>query len=213
VPAAGSVSVELRDGARVEIRPLGPADKRGLAAGFERLSELSRYRRFLSPTAHLTDRQLAYLTDIDHRDHEALVAVDPDTRDGLGVARYVRSNARSDEAEAAVAVADDWQRRGLGTALLRHLAARARDEGIVRFTALISADNAPMRHMLDSLGPAELQQAGGGAIEVSLRIPEDPIESEHERRLAGWLRAAAAGRLRSTLRGLHRGGAEVDSTG
>src|ERR1700730_6834344 len=116
-----STSATLRDGSLVEIRPLGPSDKRGLAAGFQRLSELSRYRRFLSPTAQLSDKQLRYLTDIDHHDHEALVAIDPATRDGLGVARYVRSRARPDEAEFAVAVADDWQQRGLGTALLRRL--------------------------------------------------------------------------------------------
>jgi GNAT superfamily N-acetyltransferase len=76
----------------------------------ERSSEES-----LSPTAHLSARQLAYLTEVDHRDHEALVAIEPSSRDGLGVARYVRSRENPREAEFAVAVADDWQRRGLGT--------------------------------------------------------------------------------------------------
>lgn len=204
VPAAATV-MKLRNGARVEIRPIEPSDKRELAAGFERLSELSRYRRFLSPTAHLTDKQLTYLTDVDHGDHEALVAMDAETGNGVAVARYVRSSAHADEAEAAVVVADDWQRRGLGTALLRRLAARAREEGIASFTALVSADNEPVRHMLDALGTAEQHHAGGGALEVSLRLPVDPIGSEHERRLAGWLRAAATGVLRPTLRGLHRG--------
>jgi len=191
--------VELRDGSTVDIRPLGPADKKALAAGFRRLSDLSRYRRFLSPTDHLTEPQLAYLTELDHHDHEALVAIDRASRDGLGVARYVRSQVETGEAEFAVAVADDWQRRGLGTALLRHLAARAREEGISRFTALVLAENAPVLHMLDTFGKAQRRHAEDGTIEVFLPVPDEPLLIEHERPLAGWMRAAATGQLESRL--------------
>jgi len=194
------VSVEqLGDGSRVEIRPLTNADKAGLAAGLRRLSPESRYRRFLTATPRLTAKQLAYLTEIDHRDHEALVAVEPSSRNGLGVARYVRSRERPDEAEVAVAVADDWQRRGLGTLLLRHLAARARAEGITSFTGLVLAENAPMRHVLDTLGRIEVRDADGDSLEVALRIPEDPL-GEGRGRLAGWLRAGALGHLGTRLR-------------
>src|ERR1700737_2095885 len=182
--------VQLRDGSRLEIRPMGPADKAGLAAGFERLAELSRYRRFLSPTPHLGARQLAYLTEVDHHDHEALVAVEPASRDGLGVARFVRSSEAPEEAECAVAVADDWHRRGLGTLLLRHLAARAREEGIERFTGLVLRDNEPMRHLLDTLGQVQQRSAQGEVIEVCLHVPDDPLAEEHGR-LANWMRAAA----------------------
>ena len=192
--------VELRDGSRVRIRQLGPNDKAGLAAGFERLSELSRYRRFLSPTADLTARQLAYLTEVDHHDHEALVAIEPSSRDGLGVARYVRSSKDRQEAEFAVAVADDWQGRGLGTALLRHLAMRAREEGITRFTGLVSSENEAVRHMLSTLGQVQQRHAGAGANEVSLQIPADPLGGADEHHLAGWMRAAATGQLESRLR-------------
>ncbi len=183
----------------MEIRPIGPDDKAGLAAGFERLSERSRYRRFLSPTERLTSAQLAYLTEIDHRDHEALVALEPSSRDGLGVARYVRTVEDPHEAEAAIAVADDWQQRGLGTALLRHLAARAREEGVERFTGLVHEDNQAVRHMLEAFGEVRERHAGAGAVEVSLEIPEDPLDREHEQGLASWMRAAAQGLLRSTF--------------
>ena len=180
-------------------------DKAGLAAGFERLSELSRYRRFLSPTARLTATQLAYLTEVDHHDHEALVAVEPSRRHGLGVARYVRSSEDPDEAEAAVAVADDWQRRGLGTLLLRRLAARAREEGITRFTGLVLESNEPVRHLLRTLGDVQERAAPGGTIEVRLQIPEDPL-GEDQGRLAGWMRAAARGLLGTRLHGAHGDG-------
>jgi RimJ/RimL family protein N-acetyltransferase len=192
---------ELKDGSRVEIRPLTPADKAGLAAGFERLSDLSRYRRFLSPTEHLTARQLAYLTDVDHHDHEALVAIDPFSREGLGVARYVRSRENHNEAEFAVAVADDWQRRGLGTALLRQLAARALAEGVTRFTALVLGENPPVQHLLESLGQVEQRHAEGGTVEVCLQVPDGRLGAEQTGRLTGWMRAAARGQLESRLRG------------
>ena len=168
-------AAELSDGSEVEIRPLGPEDKAGLAAGFERLSGLSRYRRFLSPTSHLSAKQLAYLTEVDHHDHEALVAIDPASHNGLGVARYVRSAQNPGEAEFAVAVADDWQRRGLGTALLRQLAERARAEGITRFTGFVLEDNQPMRGLLQSLGEVQQRDARDGTLEVWLDIPEDPL--------------------------------------
>ena len=198
-------AAELSDGSEVEIRPITPDDRAGLTAGFERLSELSRYRRFLSPTSHLSSKQLAYLTDVDHHDHEALVAIDPSSRDGLAVARYVRSAQNPGEAEFAVAVADDWQRRGLGTALLRQLAARARAEGITRFTGFVLEDNQPMRGLLQSLGEVQQRDTQDGTLEVWLDIPQDPLREEHERRLASWMRAAAAGWLESRL---HTSGSE-----
>ncbi len=199
------IEVALRDGSRVEIRALSAADQAGLASGFERLSERSRYRRFLSPIPQLTPKQLAYFTDVDHHDHEALVAIEPASRYGLGVARYVRSRDYPDEAEFAVAVADDWQGRGLGTALLRQLAARAREEGITWFTGLVLGENRAMLHMLGALGDVEQRVGESGTVEVRLHVPEDPQRDEHERRLAGWMRAAATGELESRLRHAPRG--------
>ena len=57
---------------------------------YERLSDESRYRRFLSPHKQLTDAELRYFTEVDHHDHEALVAGDPESGEWVGVARYVR---------------------------------------------------------------------------------------------------------------------------
>jgi RimJ/RimL family protein N-acetyltransferase len=84
------------------------------ARTFDRLSDESRYRRFFSPKQHLSDPELAYLTELDHRDREAFVAIELGTADCVGVARYTRSPLASDRAELAVVVADDWQRRGVG---------------------------------------------------------------------------------------------------
>ena len=118
----------------IAVRPIEPGDKAALAAAFERLSAESRYRRFLSPHGELSAAELRYLTEVDHHDHEALVALDPATGEGVGVARYVRDRARPESAEIAVA-ADRWQGRGVGTLLLHRLVDRAREEGIRRSTA------------------------------------------------------------------------------
>jgi hypothetical protein len=68
-------TVALRGG-EVHIRPVEPEDKAALAAGFERLSPESRYRRFLSPKKELSSHDLAYLTEVDHHDHESLAGFD-----------------------------------------------------------------------------------------------------------------------------------------
>jgi hypothetical protein len=100
---------------RVEIRPIASEDKDALAQGFERLGEEYRYRRFLSPHDRLTGDELRYFTEVDHHDHEALVAIYPHTGAGIGVARYVRSNDGPSVADLAVAVVNDHQ--GQGSAL------------------------------------------------------------------------------------------------
>lgn len=178
------------------IRPIEPDDKVGLIAAFERLSDDSRYRRFLSPHPRLSEPELRYLTEVDHHDHEALVAIDPVTGEGVGVARYVRDRDNPDSAEIAVAVADHWQGRGVGTALLHRLADRARHEGIARFTALMLADNQPMMHVLGDLGAARVVDEGQGAVELAVDLPQRGLGTT----LPGWLRSAARGALQLPMR-------------
>jgi len=139
----------------VLLRALRPDDGPGLAEAYEQLSETSRYRRFFTAKPHLSEQSLAFLTDVDHRDHEALVAVAPGSGQLVGVARFIRNPREPDQAEVAVTVIDSWQRRGLGTALLRELAQRAAEEGITHFTAEILAENQPMLTLAHRLGPAE----------------------------------------------------------
>jgi len=170
--------IELGEGRRISIRPLGPEDRDGLAQGFERLGPQSRYMRFFAPVARLSDTQLEYLTNIDHHDHEALVAVDAATREGVGVARFVRVG--DGVAEAAVVVADDWQRRGVGARLLDELADRARAEGISTFQALVLADNAGALALLRNLGDVEMTDHGGEVeVRIALRDRRGAVSSLH----------------------------------
>ncbi|HEV3230573.1 MAG TPA: GNAT family N-acetyltransferase [Solirubrobacteraceae bacterium] len=198
----GQQRVSLRDGAELLIRPIEPDDRDRLAQAYARLSPESRRRRFLSAPARLTDEDLRYLTEVDHRRHEAMGAFDPETGDLLGVARYVRVPGDPETAEVAAAVIDDWQGRGIGTQLLTALTNRARENGLRRFTAVVSVDNRPVRAKLDQLGGSSLPD--GHELEYSLRVPsaeelevlmELPAQGLPDR-LRTALRRAASGQLR-----------------
>jgi GNAT superfamily N-acetyltransferase len=139
----------------------------------------------------LTDAQAAYLCDVDHHDHEALIALDDATGEGVGVARYVRDPG-TDVAEAAVTVIDDWQGRGLGTALLDRIAARAREEGVRRFTALMLSANRDMLDLLETLGTTEVVAHDGATVEVVVDLPEEGVPAQ----MREMLRQAAAGSVR-----------------
>jgi RimJ/RimL family protein N-acetyltransferase len=185
-----SVEVELRDGSRVVVRPIRPDDKGSLEAGFARLSAQSRYQRFLTAINELSPSNLRYLTEVDHRDHEALIAFEAATGEAIAVGRFIRLDDGV-SAEAAVTVVDEWQGGGLGIALCGLLADRARAEGITRFTARLLAGNETMFDVLASLGPARVTSRDSGAVEVEIEIelPEQGI-GEH---MAGVLRLTAGG--------------------
>ncbi len=182
------MTVELRDGSRVVIRPIEADDREALAEGFERLSPDSRYRRFFGPVAYLSERDLDYLTRVDHHDHEALVAVEEGTGEGVGVARYVRTGP--DVAEPAIVVMDDWQGRGAGSRLLDALVERAQAEGIRRFKAPVLALNADAIHMLEALGQTTRTQHGS-EVELTIELPE----AEAAARVRPLLRQFAIGAL------------------
>jgi putative redox protein len=163
------------DAASLEVRAITPDDKEAMAEGFEHLSEESRYRRFLAPHAQLTPAELRYFTEVDHHDHEAVVATEPDTHDGIGVARYVRSVDDPTVAELAVAVVDEWQGRGVGTRLVSALADRAREEGITSFSALVLADNEVMLNLLHELGRVEVVHSELGTVELIVDLSESGL--------------------------------------
>ena len=182
----------LRDGSVIELREVRRDDKDAIAAGFARLSPESRYRRFFSSVDRLSPTDLAYLTEVDHHDHEAVVAFDPEGAT-VGVARYVRGD-EPETAEVAVVVVDDWQGRGAGTALLERLTERASENGIKRFVALILQENAEALELFRSIdaetsGP---KRTPDGYLELVVEVPPGPVPGTA---LGRALRTAAAGRV------------------
>lgn len=133
--------LQLADGSEVVIRPLERGDRAGIKAAIGRLSDESRYFRFASAKPRLSERELDRLVDVDHHRHEALVAIDAATGEGVAVVRYVELNGESGAVEVAATVIDDWQGRGLGGAMMARLAQRAREEGHRALRASTLAEN------------------------------------------------------------------------
>jgi GNAT superfamily N-acetyltransferase len=185
-------AVKLRDGREVLIGPVVPADASLLAEAFEELSEESRRLRFLGPKTSLTPAELRYLTEVDGHHHVALCAVDTTSGRGVAIGRFVTDPDDPERAEVAITVADDWQRRGLGKILLSRLVDRAREEGVRRFTALVSTDNRSMQTLLGQIEPpVRLQQIGGGIAAYEIELAPKGLG----RQLEDALRAAASGQL------------------
>jgi RimJ/RimL family protein N-acetyltransferase len=169
-PSRRGEPVALADGARILIRPIQPSDAQELNTGFEHLGAVSRYRRFLNPIDHLSDRQLAYLTHVDHISHEALVAIDAATGEGVAVARFVRDPGNPSRAEVAIAVADHWQGRGVGRALADRLSARASGAGVECFTARMLVGNHGGRRLLELVADEISRDENGGTVDFRARL-------------------------------------------
>jgi len=171
-PAPHGEPARLADGARILIRPIEAGDAQELRRGFDRLSAGSRYQRFLAPIAYLTQDQIDFLTHVDHTTHEALVAVDASTGEGVGIARFIRDERDFTRADAALVVADGWQGRGVGTLLAERLAARARTVGVKSFTARMLAGNHAARRLVKQLGETIHEREVEGAVFFTTRVCE-----------------------------------------
>ena len=176
---AGEVKrLVLPDGTAVEVRQLERKDRPGLAAAAARLSNETMYLRFASPKTRMTERDLDLLTDIDHHGREALIAVDPGTRRGVAVARYIQLAHEPGVADVAVTVDDAWQGRGLGSALLASLIQRAAAEGLLALTGTALAENARSLAMLRRAG-FRPRSSTGSLKEFELPLSQKwPVPSE-----------------------------------
>jgi RimJ/RimL family protein N-acetyltransferase len=163
--------------APITIRELLPSDRRAVAFAFAHLSAQSRYQRYFSPKDELAPRELVRLMSVDHWHHEALIAFSPSPRAPIGIARYVRLDD-FEAAELAIEVVDDWQHRGVGTALMAALSERARAAGIRRFHVSMLRGNHAARALVRKLGPPTLPAtalaAAGNVVELSYSLSPGP---------------------------------------
>ncbi len=166
---------KLRDGTPILVRLLRPEDKELLRAGFMRLSPTSRYTRFFGPKDTLSDDELHYLCDIDQESHFAIGAVREEKNGsvtGLGIGRFIKLADAPDTAEAAVAVADEVQRRGLGRLLFLRMCAAARERGITKFRCSVLGSNAGIQRLLEEVTPSHQLAVTQGVCTIELVIPD-----------------------------------------
>jgi RimJ/RimL family protein N-acetyltransferase len=161
----------LRDGRQLEIRALKPADRAGLAAAAGRSSSESLTRRFFAPKRAFSEKEMAFYSEVDFERHVALAALVEEAGEPrlVGAARYIV--AQPGRAEVAFAVEDAYQRRGIGPALLRHLAKIARGAGLEELIAEVLPDNAPMLKIFQRSGLALTKERSHGVVHVVLRLP------------------------------------------
>jgi RimJ/RimL family protein N-acetyltransferase len=167
--------VALRSGDVVRIRAVRPDDAPALARAYANLGDQSRYRRFFTAMPELPETTLQAAVNVDHVDHEALVAVPLLSAEIVGECRFIRLPGQPDTADIGVTVVDAWQGRGLGSALLASLSERAAEAGIEYFTAEILAENRTMLALLPGLGQVETQSLGPVVTaRVELAEPRQP---------------------------------------
>src|SRR5512141_1094790 len=193
----------LRDGTIVLLRLVGPEDKALLRAEFERWSPESRYTRFLAPKQALTDEELEYLCNLDQETHFAIGAIaEAGEGDGepvgLGIARFIRLPTEPLEpitAEAAIAVADEAQHKGLGQLLLIRLCAAAAEREIERFRCEVLVENKSMQGLIDSIAPVHTTSTRGSVMTIDFPIdkfaPDAQVPDAPDNALYRFFRAAA----------------------
>lgn len=165
----------LRDGRTVVIRAVHATDKPLLKEAMHHLSPQSLYFRFLTPKKELTDKELAYFTEVDFLHHVALMASVNEHNESVpaGVGRYVMSDSgpATKRAELAFAVSEEYQGLGIATLLLKHLTEIARSAGLEAFTALVLCENRKMLEVFHNCGlPMETQMGAPGLLEVVLKL-------------------------------------------
>jgi len=152
-PAELIQAFTLRDGTRVMVRPIRPEDRQIEKEFVQRLSDESRYFRFLGAVRELSETMLNRFTRIDYDREMALIAVvcEGGNETEIGVARYA-VYADDVSCEFAVAIADAWQGRGLGTLLMLNLISAARKRGLQVMEGIVAARNHKMLGLMTSLG-------------------------------------------------------------
>ena len=178
VPAADNVdgvmdSCRLPDGTPFRLRAVVGTDRQVLQDMYAALSQVSRHGRFHAAPPRLSERVLDRLVDdVDQIDHVAVLLLAPaGTVDEapVGVARMIRYSYDRSTADIALAVADVWQNRGVGSALARAIVAH-RPSGVTRLVTVVAADNAASLATLAGLGTVERSPAGAGQYDVTVTL-------------------------------------------
>ena len=169
-PDGYDLTLVLRDGRAVQVRPVLPSDAGELAAAIARADPETLHSRFLGGRPPQTEAEIRHLVELDYVDRFALAAFD-DNEQGIGIARYERDGV--DVAEVAVAIDPLWRQVGLATRLLELLGARASECGIDRFRISFFADNIDVQDLVAAAHLPEARSEGEGVVDVVVSLPQE----------------------------------------
>jgi GNAT superfamily N-acetyltransferase len=163
-----SVIETLRNGRTVEVRSQRPRDGKELEVAIARMSDESLYRRFFAMKHHFSEAEAGYFLNIDFVAHVALVAVaeEKGKETIVGAGRYIV--VRPGSAEVAFAIVDEYQGQGVGTALMRNLAAIASQAGLKELTAEALASNGAVLKVFERSGLHMSTRRDGPVVHVTL---------------------------------------------
>lgn len=172
IDAANYLATEtLRDGRTITIRAQRPEDLDGWRTALARASAETLHFRFFAVKREVSEQEAHYFLDIDFVKHVALVVVaDEDGRPTLiGGARYYV--VEPGKAEIAFGLIDEYQGKGIGSALISHLATIGREAGLHELVAEVLSDNLPMLRVFERSGLAMSTRREGPVVHVTLRFP------------------------------------------
>ncbi|MDQ2956897.1 MAG: GNAT family N-acetyltransferase, partial [Actinomycetota bacterium] len=171
-PPSWEADVLVADGGAVHLRPITPADAEALVRFHSQLSVQTRYLRYFSAYPTIPQRDLIRFSEVDHTDRVALVVWLGG--DIIAVGRFDRlpgpDGTRGEMAEVAFVVADAHQGRGIGSVLLEHLVEIGRELSIVKFEALVLAENRKMMRVFLDAGFAPSRRLDGNEVSLEFDI-------------------------------------------
>lgn len=170
-PEHWEADVVLRDGGTAHLRPIHPADSDAVQAFHVGQSQKSIYMRFFAFKSKLSAKELKRFTEVDYKDRVALVITIGG--DIIGIGRYDRLDD-PEEAEVAFNIADAHQGRGIGSILLEHLGAAARENGIRKFSAEVLPENRKMLTVFSDAGYDVKRHFDDGVVSLEFNI--DPTD-------------------------------------
>ncbi|MFA5896698.1 MAG: GNAT family N-acetyltransferase, partial [Thermoplasmata archaeon] len=170
----------FEDGTRMFFRPIKMTDEEMMKDLFYRCSEHTIYHRFFRSLKSMPHRDLVHFVHIDYSNEMGIVGIvqdpeQPEREEIVAVARYYL-NRNTNFAEVSYLVRDDFQKRGIGSFVVKYIARIARENGIAGFDAEILSDNPPAMRVLHKLGfPVETMVAAGN---YHLRVKFERVVSE-----------------------------------
>jgi len=152
-PKEVKTTMLLDDGTLISFRAMNPTDEPATRDLFYSLSRETIYYRYMSHMKRIPRKQLQNFVYVDHRNEVAIVGTVPEAHGDeiIAIGRYYLDQ-KTNRAEVAFVVRDDWQDKGIGSFIMKHLATIAKRDGIAGFTAEVLRDNKPMQAVINHSG-------------------------------------------------------------